>query len=112
MTYSEFREEYKSFLREYPDASCLWEAGKVIELTTIEEEKTGSRWKETGRETELIDLIHYANCVSPDTIRFFKNLGGSERVERSYTKRGYIATQVTSTNPSRDRRTIRRFAFN
>ena len=111
MTWNEFRTEYKSFLKEYPDASSLWGRGKAIEVITINEVKQGRKWVETDREQELVDLIYYANCVSPETIRFFRNLGGLERVVKSYTKRGLLATEVTSTNPTRDERTIRCFVM-
>lgn len=58
---------------------------------------------------ELIDEQHYINCV--DASPFFRRLGGSERKESAYTKRGYKVVQITSKSPDRKMKTVRMFDF-
>ena len=49
----------------------------------------------------------YNNMTSKETIKFFKGLGGTEKVTR---KQGRV-TKLVSTSPSGDLRTIRTFEF-
>lgn len=51
----------------------------------------------------------HRNITADDTLTFFRGLGGSERAERSYTPVGYIITRLTSSNPDRTVRKVRRF---
>ena len=49
----------------------------------------------------------YNNMTSKETIKFFKGLGGTEKV----TRKGGRVTRLVSTSPSGDLRTIRTFEF-
>ena len=49
----------------------------------------------------------YNNMTSKETIKFFKGLGGTEKV----TRKGGRITRLVSTSPSGDLRTIRTFTF-
>lgn len=49
----------------------------------------------------------YNNMTSKDTIKFFRHLGGTEKVTR---KNGKV-TKIISTSPSGELRTIRTFKF-
>ena len=49
----------------------------------------------------------YNNMTSKDTIKFFKGLGGTEKV----TRKGGRVTRLVSTSPSGELRTIRTFEF-
>ena len=53
----------------------------------------------------------YRNATAVDTIRFFKRLGGKEKIERAYTSRGYNVVKLTSTSPDGQMRTIREYNF-
>lgn len=64
-----------------------------------------------SNETSTIDERQYNNITSEDTIKFFRRLGGSETVERSYTCWGYKCTKLTSTSPNRQIKNIRKFKF-
>lgn len=49
----------------------------------------------------------YMNVFS--AIPFFRNLGGFERVEKTYTKYGLIPYTLNSVNPDRTEKTVRTF---
>ncbi len=111
MLYKEFKATYKWMIKHYPETSGLYRDNpeKNIICTTIHQEKNGSRWTTTSETTETVDFIYYSNVV--DAVPFFRNLGGSETVQKAYTKAGYIPTRIISTNPTKTERTIREFTF-
>lgn len=47
--------------------------------------------------------------TEPDTLKWFRQLGGSEYAERSYTPVGFIVTRLISSNPDRTIRKVRKF---
>lgn len=49
----------------------------------------------------------YNNMTSKETIKFFRGLGGTEKV----TRKGGRVTRLVSTSPSGDLRTVRTFEF-
>ena len=49
----------------------------------------------------------YDNMTSKETIKFFRGLGGTEKV----TRKGGRVTRLVSTSPSGDLRTVRTFEF-
>jgi hypothetical protein len=51
----------------------------------------------------------HRKITAPDTLRWFRRIGGSEYAVRSYTPVGYIVTRLVSTNPDRTVRIVRRF---
>jgi hypothetical protein len=72
----------------------------------------------TKTSYELIEEKHsdltedvYNNLTSPDTLRFFRRLGGSEYVEKCYTSRGYRVFRMISKSPCRGIKTVRTFDF-
>ena len=71
--------------------------------------KIGSRWKVVDSKTQDVTKEQHNNATAPETVRFFRNLGGYERVERAYTYAGYIPVKVTSISPDRRERTIREY---
>jgi hypothetical protein len=111
MLYSEYKKIYKWLVKKYPDVVSMFTDSenpeKIILLKTTHQEKTGTTWKTTTTEETKIDFIHYSNIVN--AIPFFKNLGGTETVTRSYTKYGLIPIKIISTSPGREQRTIREF---
>lgn len=82
-----------------------------IEETIINYVKNGNRWTETDRATSEISQEYHHNATAPETIKFFRNLGGYERAEKSYTRAGYVVTRVTSINPTRTEKTVREYNF-
>ena len=57
--------------------------------------------------TKTIDEEKYNNMTSKETIKFFRGLGGTEKV----TRKGGRVTRLVSTSPSGELRTIRTFEF-
>jgi hypothetical protein len=68
-------------------------------------------WQKRKTETEQITKKQYENIISNDTLNFFRNLGGTERTDKSYTCRGYNVTKLVSICPSKKIKTIRQFKF-
>ena len=87
--------------------------GYTITLTTIKYERTasGKNWKNkpTSEETEIIKFENYFNYLN--SVQFFKNMGGYERVEKEYTIAGYIPVQITSISPDKTEKIIYKFKF-
>ena len=110
MSYKEFRSTYSWMLDEYPETENIYkeDMSEVIgQCEIIHFSKAGTRWKEDSRQTEPLTRYYYANVI--DAVPFFKGLGGSERVGCSYTKLGYIPTEVSSISPDKQQKTLRIF---
>ena len=116
MTYTEYRTEYKTLLRRYPDISSLYDENEPKSITLVNEiyerSSNGTTWKKTEEKTEKITFINYSNIVDPRAVQFFKNLGGYERIITNYTKYGLIPVENVSINPDRTYKHIRKFIFN
>jgi len=86
-----------------------------ITMTKREYHRTDSDkgWKSKPFNVEESELNEeqYKNMTSKDTMRFFRNLGGSESVINNYTCNGYIPVQSTSCNPDRSLKIVRSFKF-
>ena len=57
--------------------------------------------------TKTIDEEKYNNMTSKEVIKYFRGLGGTEKV----TRKGGRVTRLVSTSPSGELRTIRTFEF-
>jgi len=84
-----------------------------IMMTTSHLEKTGKVTYKPCCDPEKREITkqEYRNITAAETIKFFKRLGGSESVIREYTCDGYLITQIKSTSPDREKRTVRIFKF-
>lgn len=85
--------------------------GYKIEMTMEEyvkkeDNKTFSK-KPNTTSTEEITIKEYRNIF--DAIDFFKGLGGTETIIKTYTIAGYIPTRLISTSPAKDKKVIRIF---
>ena len=56
---------------------------------------------------KTIDEEKYNNMTSKETIKYFRNLGGTEKA----TRKGGRVTRLVSTSPTGELRTIRTFEF-
>ncbi len=59
--------------------------------------------------SEMITEQGYDNIVEASP--FFRRLGGSETVKRTYTRAGYRVYEIISKSPDRQQKTIRSFNF-
>ena len=57
--------------------------------------------------TKTITEERYDNMTSKETLKYFRNLGGTEKA----TRKGGRVTKLVSTSPSGELRTIRTFEF-
>lgn len=97
----------------------------TIVTETFSRTESGKSWKSQPDETETETMPWYSfdasggldrhgedvhrKITAPDTLRWFRRIGGSEHAVRCYTPVGYIVTRLTSTDPSRTIRRVRRF---
>ena len=66
-----------------------------------------NRYVTLNKVIKTINKEQYNNMTSKETIKFFKGLGGTEKV----TRKGGRVTRLVSTSPSGELRTIRIFKF-
>ena len=59
--------------------------------------------------TEEITTEEYEKIFS--SINFFKSLGGTERIYKSYTLAGYIPTRLVSVSPNKETKVIRKISI-
>ena len=110
MTYQKFKSTYHWTVKKYPGTDSLYRPDMCEEIGTAETvnyEKRGRKWIETGRNVETLTRAFYFNTV--DAVPFFRNLGGHERVEMAYTRAGYIPVEIHSTRPDGMKKTVRKF---
>jgi hypothetical protein len=86
----------------------------VIKMKTkscVKKEGTKNGWigLPKSEDYEIIDEATYKRIE--DSIGFFKGLGGSESVTRTYTVAGFRMSRLVSTSPDRKNRTIREFTY-
>ena len=89
---------------ETPKPYCIYTNRK-------QEKKPGTKtvWQTTKEETRLITELEYNNIVN--AAPYFRRLGGSESLTRQYTYDGYKVTNIISTRPDKEARTIHIFNF-
>jgi len=85
----------------------------ITKVTTKKLEKNPNT-KTTYNEIEQNTSFMLADNVEKyfvDSMRFFKNLGGKESLQRAYTIQGYSPTLLTSISPDKQNKTIRKFNY-
>ena len=109
MPYIEFRKKFHRTLKRYPGMECAYNPYYAYEVITTKYYKIGSKWHEKTEErtVETVPGNYYMNII--DAIPFFRNLGGSERVQMGYTLAGYIPTQLSSISPDGTEKIVRKF---
>lgn len=109
MPYIEFCKKFHRTLKRYPGMECTYNLHYAYEVITTKYYKVGSKWHEKTEEktVETVPGNYYMNMI--DAIPFFRNLGGSERVQMGYTLAGYIPTQLSSISPDGKEKILRNF---
>ena len=79
---------------------------KVEEYARTE---SGKSWKSKPYKTYHEEIEGYQYEWIFDSVKFFRNLGGFERITKTYTCEGYIPTRLTSINPDKTKKVIRYF---
>ena len=83
----------------------------MIETRLEKNPSTKTTFNILEEATEVIPRERYEFITKPETLKWFRSLGGSETAERSYTCRGYNITRLTSTSPDKQIKVIREFKF-
>ena len=88
------------------DDHAIPSKGKVAWLIKVEQKKIGSQWKIDNISTMTINKEFIVNLASNETMRFFRNIGGSEKRTLNFTPYGLLPTEVISTNPGKTSRSV------
>ena len=83
---------------------------KNIKMVEKRYYKAGKSWKMVEVVEENISKECYLNIIN--SVKFFRSLGGFERLTNGYTYAGYIPTQLNSISPDKQEKIIRSFEFN
>lgn len=84
---------------------------KTIKTTRTEYEKKGSKWLLKDKIKYLMSEKQYDNFTDKRWKSYMKSLGGYEREEKAYTKRGYRTIRNTSISPDRNKKIVVDFDF-
>lgn len=113
MTYQEFRQTYRWMLSHYTGTYQVYQNdfdhALIGKVKTTRYERRGGRWAEVDSKREDLTPAFYCNAV--DAVPFFRGLGGSERVECSYTPIAYLPVRISSVSPDKQTRVVREFQF-
>ena len=82
---------------------------KNIKMVEKRYYKAGKSWKLAEVTEENINKEYYLNIVN--SVKFFRNLGGFERLTSGYTYAGYIPIELNSISPDKQEKIIRSFEF-
>ena len=81
---------------------------KNIKMVEKRYYKAGTQWKLSEVKEENITKECYLNIVN--SCKFFRNLGGYERLISGYTYRGYIPVESNSISPDKKEKIVRSFS--
>lgn len=84
---------------------------KTIKATRTEYSKVGGKWKMSKRDKFLVSPKQHKYVTDNKTCNFFRGLGGFERNERKYTKRGYVVSRNILISPDGKTKIIRDYDF-
>ena len=86
---------------------------KIIETSTKFTKKAGTKnaFQQTEQTVREISDKQHQSTTCEETVKWFRRLGGSETVQRSYTCAGYLVTKLISTSPDREIKHVREYKF-
>lgn len=84
---------------------------KTIKTTRYEYQKRGNKWILTDKLNFLSSPTMHKRATDEKTLKFFRGLGGYEKNEYSYTKRGYVPVRNTSISPDKTTKIVRVYNF-
>lgn len=109
-TYKEFKKDYSWSLKHYYNLSDIYGRELFFDCVIENYTKTGRKWTLDNTTTDNnISSEYYMNTI--ESIPFFKNLGGVEKVSTKSSILGYIPFKIESISPDKTQKTIRTFIF-
>ena len=82
---------------------------KNIKMVEKRYYKTGSKWVLSESKEENISKENYLNIIN--SCKFFRGLGGYERLIKGYTYVGYIPVELNSISPDKKEKIVRSFSI-
>ena len=82
---------------------------KNIKMVEKRYYKAGKQWKLSEVVEENISKENYLNIIN--SCKFFRDLGGIERLTKGYTYVGYVPVELNSISPDKQEKIIRSFEF-
>lgn len=82
---------------------------KNIKMVEKRYYKAGRSWKLAEVVEENISKECYLNIIN--STKFFRSLGGFERLTKGYTYVGFVPTSLNSISPDRKEKIVRSFTF-
>ena len=82
---------------------------KNIKMVEKRYYKTGSKWVLSESKEENISKENYLNIIN--SCKFFRDLGGNERLTKGYTYVGYVPVKLNSISPDKKEKVVRSFEF-
>ena len=82
-----------------------------ITMNTERFEKVGSKWVIDIKESEQRTITEecYINMINSKG--FFRNLGGYERHDKTYTCYGYKVNKITAISPNKENKSVYSYKF-
>lgn len=112
MTYSEFKNQNAWMIKNYSGTDRIFSDDMEQIIGTYTKEsfiKSGSHWKQITKEINPLSREIYCNIVN--AVPFFRNLGGYERIECSYTMLAYLPIKINSISPDRNNKVTCTFSI-
>lgn len=85
----------------------------MLKMTTSEYERTdsGKSWASKPVKVEVKEVTEeqVRLITNDDTLKFFRRLGGFERVDYGYTSKGYKPIECLSISPNKQIKKVRSF---
>ena len=83
---------------------------KNISMKMERYNKKGNKWVLIEATEKDINKEYYLNIIN--SVKFFRNLGGIERLTKGYTYVGYVPVELNSISPDKMEKVVRSFSFN
>ena len=81
----------------------------LIETRLSKNPNTKTTYIVDSKKIETVTEKQHRLTTCDDTVKWFRRIGGSETVQRSYTCLGYVCTKLTSTSPDRQTKVVREY---
>ena len=82
---------------------------KNIKMVEKRYYKKGNKWVLSESKEENITKEYYLNIIN--SCKFFRDLGGIERLTKGYTYVGYVPVKLNSISPDKKEKVVRTFEF-
>ena len=112
MSQEEFEKTYFGVIRKWPATKYLFNEFlpnniQIIKSEYVKDDK--GQWHLMKHVSKMRNACHYMNIL--DGIPFFENMGGTENIMCTYTRKGYLPTIIQSVSPDQNEKLIWEVCF-